>query len=247
MNPRTVRDDVWKSEAVAQGFLTGVRGGLPFASAQLEVMLRLLAAGGRQIERFVDLGCGDGILTQAVLARFPGARSTLVDFSEPMLAAARARLGERSCDLVQADFGAPGWVDAVKGRAPFDAVVSGFAIHHQPDERKRHIYAEIFDLLAPGAVFVNVEHVASPSEWVEKIHDDLLIDALYCYHTEAGSAMGRDEVASSYVHRPDKAANLLSPVEAQCAWLRDIGYQDVDCYFKSFEFAVFGGRRPPEQ
>jgi hypothetical protein len=28
------------------------------------------------------------------------------------------------------------------------------------------------------------------------------------------------------------------------AWLREIGYVDVDCYFKSFEFAVFGGRRP---
>jgi tRNA (cmo5U34)-methyltransferase len=34
-----------------------------------------------------------------------------------------------------------------------------------------------------------------------------------------------------------------APVERQCEWLRDVGYADVDCFFKVFELAVFGGRR----
>ena len=34
------------------------------------------------------------------------------------------------------------------------------------------------------------------------------------------------------------------PSKQQCAWLRDIGFTDVDCYLKVFELAVFGGRRP---
>ncbi len=33
-------------------------------------------------------------------------------------------------------------------------------------------------------------------------------------------------------------------VEAQCKWLRELGYADVDCYLKLFEIAVFGGRKP---
>jgi tRNA (cmo5U34)-methyltransferase len=247
MDLQTRRDDVWKSEALAQRFLTGVRGGLPYAAAQIDVMLRLLAATGRPVERFIDLGCGDGILAQAIMAQYPNAQGTLVDFSEPMLAAARARLGETTCNFVQADFGTPGWVNAAAHLAPLDAVVSGFAIHHQPDDHKRRIYGEIFDLLAPGGIFVNVEHVSSPSPWVARVHDDLLIDALYRYHSASGPAVSRDEVASQYVHRPDKAANILAPLETQCAWLRELGYQDVDCYFKSFELAVFGGRRPPVQ
>jgi tRNA (cmo5U34)-methyltransferase len=51
-------------------------------------------------------------------------------------------------------------------------------------------------------------------------------------------------VARLYYDRPDKDANILAPVEEQCAWLRDIGFTDVDCYLKVFELAVFGGRRP---
>ena len=27
----------------------------------------------------------------------------------------------------------------------------------------------------------------------------------------------------------------------QCRWLREIGFQDVDCFWKYFELAIFGG------
>ena len=128
--------------------------------------------------------------------------------------------------------------------SPFDAIVSGFSIHHQPDRRKRKLYAELFDLLRPAGLFLNLEHVASPTRWLERAHDDLFIDALHAFGQQNGSRNSRAQTAREYHARPDKAANLLAPVERQCAWLRDIGYEDVDCYFKIFELAVFGGRRP---
>ena len=54
---------------------------------------------------------------------------------------------------------------------------------------------------------------------------------------------GAVQVADEYVHRQDKHENILVPVEAQREWLRELGFLDVDCYFKLLEFAVFGGRR----
>jgi hypothetical protein len=51
-------------------------------------------------------------------------------------------------------------------------------------------------------------------------------------------------VATEYVHREDKHSNILASVEDQCGWLGEIGFADVDCYFKLFELTVFGGRRP---
>ena len=36
-----------------------------------------------------------------------------------------------------------------------------------------------------------------------------------------------------------------APVDAQCRWLAEAGLVDVDCFFKAWRFAVFGGTRPP--
>jgi SAM-dependent methyltransferase len=123
-------------------------------------------------------------------------------------------------------------------------VVSGYAIHHQPDRRKQALYAEIFDLLKPGGLFLNIEHVASPSRWLEGIFEAYFIDSLYDRQSRRDQAQSRTDVAEAYYHRPDKEANILAPVEQQCDWLRRIGFEDVDCYFKVFELAIFGGRHP---
>jgi ubiquinone/menaquinone biosynthesis C-methylase UbiE len=198
------------------------------------------------VRRVLDLGAGDGVLTAALLTRFPQAMATLVDFSTPMLDAARERLAAVTPPprFVEADFGVPAWVATVADRAPFDVVVSGFAIHHQPDARKRHLYGELFDLLALGGVFVNVEHVASPAPWLGRVFDDLMVDALFAFQRRSGTFPRREEVAAAYEQRPDQAANILAPVAEQCAWLRACGFEDVDCFFKLFELAVFGGRKP---
>src|SRR4051794_12087330 len=120
------RDEVWKNEWLVKRFLEGIRGGIPYASDQIEVMLRLLGAGDRPIERFLDLGSGSGLLAIGLLTRYPSARATLVDFSEPMMDAARDLLGEDVTlpRFVLADLASPGWIDKVQAEAPFDAVVS---------------------------------------------------------------------------------------------------------------------------
>jgi tRNA (cmo5U34)-methyltransferase len=241
-------DEVWKNAALVRTFLDGIRGGIPFAAEQIEVMLRLIAARGAPVERVADLGCGSGVLARSILLKYPQAQTVLVDFSEPMLDAARAQLGSHVPPprFVVADLATPAWAGQVSDRAPFDVVASGYAIHHLPDQRKRALYGEIFGLLAPGGMFVNLEHVASPTAWIETLSDDLIIDSLYAFHRARGSGQTRAQVADEFVHRPDKGANILAPVDAQCAWLRACGFVDVDCYFKAFELAVFGGRRPRE-
>jgi tRNA (cmo5U34)-methyltransferase len=241
-----VRDTIWQNEELATMFLNEVRGGIPYAADQLDIMVRVLSHADRPITRFLDLGCGDGTLAQAVLNRFPSAEAILVDFSEPMLAAARDRLLDSPCSVLQADFGDPSWTSRVIERAPFDAVVSGYAIHHQPDDRKQTLYAEIYDLLAPGGVFVNVEHVAPATPSISNLSDELFVDSLTAHNRRLGGHKSRVQIATEYVQRPDKAANILASVEDQCAWLRSIGFLDVDCYFKVFELAVFGGRRPTQ-
>ena len=70
-----------------------------------------------------------------------------------------------------------------------------------------------------------------------------MVDATYDYHLRSGGTRSREDVANEFYYRPDKAANILAPLETQLGWLRDIGYQHVDCYLKVFELALFGGVR----
>ena len=237
-------DRVWKDEGVARQYLDGVRAAIPFASEQVDVMLRLIRARDEPVRRFLDLGCGDGFLSAPILDAWPESFGVLADFSGTMIEAARERVTDVAdrVAVVEADYGEPDWREALGQRVVYDVIVSGFSIHHQPDARKRTLYAELFDLLAPGGMFIHVEHVSSPTPWLEKQFDELLIDSLFAYHSRHESTT-REEVAREYVHREDKDANILAPVELQCEWLREIGFEDVDCYLKIFELAVFGGRK----
>ncbi len=239
-------DAVWQKPELVETFINDVRGGVPYAADQIAIMLRVLAASGTPVRRVADLGCGAGVLARAVLAAHPGAELVLIDFSEPMLEAARAAFSADAVAavVVRGDLAEPAWRDGVAGHGPFDAITSGYAIHHLADARKRELYAEIFGLLAPGGWFINVEHVASATPHVEAIADQLMIDSIFAFQRAQGAGVRREQVARDFVHRPDKAANILAPVERQCGWLRELGYADVDCFFKVFELAVFGGRRP---
>jgi len=250
----TRHDAVWQAEALSNTYLDGVRGAIPLAAEQIDILVRLARAARPNARAILDLGCGDGILGHALFEAYdPRPTVVLADFSPPMLDAAQARfsrvLGENrdahNIYYSSVDYAKDFWLAVVT--APplsprYDVILSGFSIHHQPDNIKRRIYADIHDLLTPGGLFLNLEHVASPTRWVEAQFEAYFIDALHRYHAPRGKT--RDQVAADFYHRPDKDANRLAPLETQLQWLREIGFQHVDCFFKVFELAIFGGIRP---
>jgi SAM-dependent methyltransferase len=166
-----------------------------------------------------------------------------LDLSPPMLDMARERLapfGDRA-RVLEADLHDPDWPALVT--SPCDAVVSRYAIHHLPDQGKRAVYAASYRLLASPGVFLNVEHVASTSRYVQAISDRLFIDTAYEAAQARGEAPNYAEIERRFATRPDAAANILASAEDQLAWLRDAGFADVDCYWKCFELAILGGFR----
>jgi hypothetical protein len=62
-------------------------------------------------------------------------------------------------------------------------------------------------------------------------------------HQTTDDTKARAEIDESYYNRPDKKENILAPVDEQCRWFREIGFDDVDCFFKIFELPRFGGSK----
>ena len=228
----------WKRDEVAAAYLDRRRA-IPLWREQGDVMRSLLARAPRRVERFVDLGTGDGHLAELVLEACDGSRAELVDFSQPMLAAAAARLEPVSdrWHAVEADLSTPDWLDALPAGG-YDAVVSSFCIHHLDHERKRALYKEVLDRLHPGGLFLNWEHVET-APLCAGMFDDAMVQGL------ARLQPGRspDEVTRDYHLRPDARENKLLDVRTQCAWLREAGFEGVDVFFKWIELAIFGGTK----
>ena len=167
--------------------------------------------------RILDLGTGDGRLLALVRKEHPNTEAVAVDFSPTMLEAAGKRFAaESSVSVVRHNLD-----DPLPALGKFDAVISSFAIHHLVHERKRALYAEIYNLLNPGGVFCNLEHVASPNT---RLHKEFLERIGFTVETEDPS-------------------NKLLDVETQLGWLREIGFGDVDCHWKWRELALLTGRR----
>jgi ubiquinone/menaquinone biosynthesis C-methylase UbiE len=179
--------------------------------------------------RVLDLGAGTGLFAGMILDRYPDASVHLVDASAAMLEQSRRRFAGRQAiecrvaDMATADLG-----------GPWDLIVSALAIHHLEDPAKQDLFARIRTALVPGGLFVNAEQVLGPTPNVEALYERSWLQAI----RDAG--VSEEEIGKV---KARMAFDRCAPVEDLLAWMRDAGFEDVDCSFKSWRFAVMSGRR----
>jgi tRNA (cmo5U34)-methyltransferase len=169
----------------------------------------------------MDLGCGPGTLAEKLLAVFPEMSVICSDGSDEMLRLARQRLdsfGDRA-SFIQSDFGADKWIAELPRE--LDAVVSARAIHNL---RKLKligpVYGQIFELLRPGGLFLNIERVNFSSPALRRYYRELQM-----------KTRGR-------VAKMDGAAPSLLQ---QFRLLKRAGFSDIDCFWREGNTAIVGG------
>lgn len=204
----------WISAEHALGYLARADH-LPHRTEGESVLLEHVP---QSAQRILDLGTGDGRLLALLKIDRLDVDSVAMDFSPTMLEAVRQRFADDAqVTIVDHNLDVP-----LPQLGEFDGVVSSFAIHHLSDSRKRSLYQEVFELLEPGGIFCNLEHVASPTS---KLHEQFL--------QAIGVALEEDD-----------PSNQLLDVDTQLRWLREIGFTDVDCYWKWLEMALLIGVKP---
>ena len=205
--------NLWSTTEHALGYLAKADS-IPHRTEGETVLLDYIP---KTATRILDLGTGDGRLMALLKIDRPQATGIALDFSPIMVEKAKVRFqDDRSIEIINHNLDHP-----LPDLGKFDSIVSSFAIHHVSHDRKRSLYQEIFNLLTPGGVFANLEHVASPNQ---KVHIQFLNKIGYTPETEDPS-------------------NQLLDVESQLQYLREIGFEDVDCYWKWLELGLLMGFR----
>jgi len=191
------------------------------------VITLIEAHGVAEDVRILDLGAGTGLLSEHILRRWPRAHIYLLDGSEAMLAQARGRFhGHTRISFQHGEF------NETDLAGPWDVIVSAAAIHHLYDDEKKALYKRVFDALASGGLFINAEQVQGPTDKTHALYEKIWAD-----QARALGATSADLDAAAIRMATDRCA----PVEDQLVWLRAAGFEDTDCAFKAWRFAVMAG------
>lgn len=184
----------------------------------------------QEAPRILDLGAGTGLFSSYMVRTYPQAKLTLIDLSTGMLDIAKERFEGSTAEMTYLT----GDYSTFEDADPYDAIISSLSIHHLEDEAKQGLFERIFQLLKPGGVFVNADQVLGETPYL-----DALNRADWVAKIEA-TDLSQEALQAAYERtKLDK----MAPLDTQLNWLRDCGFQDVDCVYKSFNFVVMLARK----
>jgi tRNA (cmo5U34)-methyltransferase len=193
---------------------------------------------GGELTNVLDLGCGDGILTDVLMQTDNTLSATLVDGSEEMLKKASQRLKDHgNVRFVKASF-----QDIIVGNSlqgTFDFIVSSLAIHHLDMNGKRDLFIWIYSHTKDGGYFLNIDVARAPNNDLDSWYMALWQEWIAEKKASAGITGGiYNDTMKRYKDNKDNKPDTL---EAQLEALKTIGFKDVDCYYKYGIFTVYGG------
>lgn len=232
-------------EDISRTYLDLADVAIPGRREQIDVLLSLIpvVASGFTV---VDVCCGDGTISEAVLDRFPAAHVIGLDGSETMREQARQRLsgfGER-VEVREFDLPQFGWIDGLPPQVR--CVISSIAIHHLDDEEKRGLFGKIVPRVETGGAFLIADIVAPASDLVLKSHREFwgraareqslaLTGSESLYQRAVSEGWGYyDDAEHDEMDKPSRLYDQLK-------WLEEAGLGDVDCFWLRGGFAIYGG------
>ncbi|MDA8313390.1 MAG: class I SAM-dependent methyltransferase [Actinomycetota bacterium] len=233
-------DDVWKSDRMVANWVAGTEERERRRGEQRRLMADLLPFEDDEPFTFVDLGAGTGAATRVVLDRFPRAEAILAEYSPQMTAEGRRALADYQgrFTYVEFDLAAGDWPDEVPTGVA--AVISSMCVHHLPDRRKRELFSEIFEHLAPGGWYLNYDPVTT---------DDPLVEAAWLRagdRQDPEAAAKRQHPSPEEQRRHENHVRYMIPLPLQLDFLRAAGFEAIDVYWKQLDYVIYGGRKPPQ-
>lgn len=219
---------------------------VPEREEQIATLVSLLPFDREAAFTAVELGSGEGYLSEVVLECFPNASVLALDGSAEMRSVASERLsrfGERF-KIEEFDILDLGWIERVHGA---DCVISSLCVHHLDGEGKRAMFQGVFEQLTPGGALI-IADLVDPQR-PEALD---LFAQTWDRETQRRSQerLGNDDGMRAFqetewnLFRHPDAMDRPSPLFDQLLWLREAGFEAVDCFWLRAGHAIYGGYKP---
>lgn len=100
----------------------------------------------------LDIGAGNGMLTELIMEAYPNAHFTLLDFSNEMLASAKTYFNQKAnANSSKINYVLSNFITDSLPNGPFDLVVSSYAMHHcRSSEELSSTFSKIKQVLKEG-------------------------------------------------------------------------------------------------
>jgi SAM-dependent methyltransferase len=179
--------------------------------ARLELILDVLSAGQSSRFRCLDLGAGPGSFAREILARFPKAVITCVDYDRTMLHVGIKALkpyGKRT-RWVCADLRRPGWESSL-GTEIFDSVVSSLTLHLLRTPELRRLYRTLAHRVTSGGMLIIADYLPWGGTQARM---DRLSDRVRELRSKRGDRISRQDFADQYKEWWTEAREPRTPSE----------------------------------
>jgi SAM-dependent methyltransferase len=226
-------------------------------SERIDLLIHLIGTARYPVKQVLDLGCGTGSLMQPFLDAYPESEVYGIDFDPLLLPLAQARLrsyGSRIAILL-ADLRSSDWRSQLPGAV--DAVISATALHWLTEKQLSDLYRRLANVIRPGGLFINADHVASRNPDIQKFWEHRREQRLRLEATQTGDdwdgfwveylkALG----VSGLLHADERVLGGWEggiekglPLEWHFSELIASGFSHPECFWRCDCDAIYGAFR----
>ena len=240
-------DDGQWTEATSALFADYGEYFVPDRDVQMETVCGLIP-DIPDVPHVVEICCGEGLLSETMLARLPGVMVHAYDGSPTMLAKTRDRLTAyagrfetREMDIADTDWRKFPW--------PVRAFVSSLAVHHLDGPGKQALFADLCAALAPGGAVIIIDLVEPETTIGQAVSAKAWDDAVRNRSLELDGDLAafdffRDNHWNYYSDPNPDPVDQPSSLLDQLHWMRAAGLEHVDVHWLKAGHAIFSGRKP---
>ena len=186
-------------------------------------VIRDLLPDAERDYKVLDLGCGNGVLSELVLEKLPGSFVVGFDLTVDMLKAFGKKLSEYKgrFKLEPGDFRKDPIGDG------YDIILAGLSLHHLTLGEREGFYKTLFSSMNTGGLLISRDIIIDEDEAVRQWHI-----SLWKSHMES---MGEDPEFWYLKHMEKDHPVTLTD---HFAWLERAGFTHTACHWRCYNFAI---------